>query len=85
MQICCGALKKKNQQEPEKNTIWKAVHPLNNSTSASSYLVPTTKVRGKRQENKSRACRNNDQVKRLRQEFEFFAMYAFRLLWGGFG
>jgi len=26
-------LKKKNQQEPEKNTIWKAVHPLNNSTS----------------------------------------------------
>ena len=32
-------------QQPDVKNVWKAVHPLQNGTSASSYLVPTAKVR----------------------------------------
>jgi hypothetical protein len=31
-------------QQPDVKNVWKAVHPLQNGTSASSYLVPTSKV-----------------------------------------
>ena len=32
---------------PDVKNVWKAVHPLQNGTSASSYIVPTAKVRRK--------------------------------------
>ena len=37
-------------REPEPTKIWKSVHPLQNSTSASGYQVPTAKARTQERE-----------------------------------
>eukprot|EP00802_Teleaulax_amphioxeia_P016153 Tamp_16264.p1 GENE.Tamp_16264~~Tamp_16264.p1 ORF type:complete len:319 (+),score=66.02 Tamp_16264:94-957(+) len=37
-------------QQPDVKNVWKAVHPLQNGTSASSYLVPTSKARTRERE-----------------------------------